>query len=331
MSREQVAGERRRCPAPMNATWSSWRRISDTTCSLLIVLPDKNHNMSTTMEEEIAAARDLGGGGALAAAARAPAAGRARVRHRLRHVAGSWPRRTPRCARAAATGARTPSPPPRCPRPRLRRACWRCRARAPPPRWRTRSMRSRRSRTVAVTAVADSPVAARRRRRRRARLRRRALGRADPLRDHGAQRCCAPTRAFDVARRRRRRASAALDAPLPVAPGEADRVDLPRPRLDVGLASEAALKLREAAQAWTEAYPAFEYRHGPISVAGPGAASSGSFGPPDEGLVESVARRRRASSSRPPLDPLAVARARPADRRSRSPRPPGSTPTARAT
>jgi fructoselysine-6-P-deglycase FrlB-like protein len=38
----------------------------------------------------------------------------------------------------------------------------------------------------------------------------------------------------------------------------------------VGLAHEAALKLREAAQAWTEAYPAFEYRHGPISIAAPG-------------------------------------------------------------
>jgi fructoselysine-6-P-deglycase FrlB-like protein len=35
-----------------------------------------------------------------------------------------------------------------------------------------------------------------------------------------------------------------------------------------GLAEEAALKLREAAGAWTESYPAMEYRHGPISVAG---------------------------------------------------------------
>ncbi len=34
----------------------------------------------------------------------------------------------------------------------------------------------------------------------------------------------------------------------------------------VGLANEAALKLREAAGAWTEAYPAMEYRHGPISA-----------------------------------------------------------------
>jgi fructoselysine-6-P-deglycase FrlB-like protein len=38
-----------------------------------------------------------------------------------------------------------------------------------------------------------------------------------------------------------------------------------------GLASEAALKLREAAGMWTEAYPAMEYRHGPIAVTGPGS------------------------------------------------------------
>jgi fructoselysine-6-P-deglycase FrlB-like protein len=35
----------------------------------------------------------------------------------------------------------------------------------------------------------------------------------------------------------------------------------------VGLANEAALKLREACSAWSESYPAMEYRHGPISVA----------------------------------------------------------------
>jgi fructoselysine-6-P-deglycase FrlB-like protein len=33
-----------------------------------------------------------------------------------------------------------------------------------------------------------------------------------------------------------------------------------------GLANEAALKLREAAGMWTEAYPAMEYRHGPVAV-----------------------------------------------------------------
>src|SRR3954469_21560161 len=34
----------------------------------------------------------------------------------------------------------------------------------------------------------------------------------------------------------------------------------------IGLANEAALKIREAAQAWAESYPAMEFRHGPISV-----------------------------------------------------------------
>lgn len=37
----------------------------------------------------------------------------------------------------------------------------------------------------------------------------------------------------------------------------------------VGLAHEAALKMREASQSWTESYPAMEYRHGPIAIAAP--------------------------------------------------------------
>ncbi|MEO9010692.1 MAG: sugar isomerase [Nakamurella sp.] len=35
----------------------------------------------------------------------------------------------------------------------------------------------------------------------------------------------------------------------------------------VGLATEAGLKMREAAIAWAESYPAMDYRHGPISLA----------------------------------------------------------------
>ncbi len=46
-----------------------------------------------------------------------------------------------------------------------------------------------------------------------------------------------------------------------------------------GLAAEAALKMREAARAWTESYPAMEYRHGPISIAGPGRVTW-MLGPP---------------------------------------------------
>ena len=37
----------------------------------------------------------------------------------------------------------------------------------------------------------------------------------------------------------------------------------------VGLANEAALKVREASASFSESYPALEYRHGPISLAGP--------------------------------------------------------------
>ncbi|WP_426562459.1 SIS domain-containing protein [Angustibacter sp. McL0619] len=55
-----------------------------------------------------------------------------------------------------------------------------------------------------------------------------------------------------------------------------------------GVAQEAALKLREAAQGWTEAYPQMEYRHGPISVAQPGRAVW-VFGRPVPGLASDIA------------------------------------------
>jgi len=63
---------------------------------------------------------------------------------------------------------------------------------------------------------------------------------------------------------------AALGRALPVDPSEFRQFVFLGQGWTVGLAHEAALKLREAASAWTEAYPAMEYRHGPISVAGPG-------------------------------------------------------------
>ena len=58
-----------------------------------------------------------------------------------------------------------------------------------------------------------------------------------------------------------------LERPLPIDPGRLRPLPLPRPGWAVGLAHEAALKLREAARAWSEAYPAMEYRHGPIATA----------------------------------------------------------------
>ncbi|HSS88865.1 MAG TPA: SIS domain-containing protein [Streptosporangiaceae bacterium] len=63
---------------------------------------------------------------------------------------------------------------------------------------------------------------------------------------------------------------AALARPLPAAPSEFTQFVFLGQGWTVGLANEAALKLREAASAWTEAYPAMEYRHGPISAAGRG-------------------------------------------------------------
>ena len=57
----------------------------------------------------------------------------------------------------------------------------------------------------------------------------------------------------------------------------------------VGLANEAALKLREAALAWAEAYPAMEYRHGPVSVSDAGGVVW-FLGAPPPGLAEEAAR-----------------------------------------
>jgi fructoselysine-6-P-deglycase FrlB-like protein len=71
----------------------------------------------------------------------------------------------------------------------------------------------------------------------------------------------------------------------------------------VGLAHEAALKLRESAQAWAEAYSAFEYRHGPISIAAP-ARVVWSHGPLDAALATRVGRTG-ATVVAPTLDPLA--------------------------
>jgi len=67
------------------------------------------------------------------------------------------------------------------------------------------------------------------------------------------------------------RAERTLTEPLPVDPTEHDHFVSLGEGWSVGLANEGALKLREAAQAWTESYPAMEFRHGPISVVHPGS------------------------------------------------------------
>lgn len=64
-------------------------------------------------------------------------------------------------------------------------------------------------------------------------------------------------------------AERALLAPLP-GPDDLDHVVFLGQGWTVGLANEAALKLRETAGARSESYPAMEYLHGPIAAAGPG-------------------------------------------------------------
>ena len=63
-------------------------------------------------------------------------------------------------------------------------------------------------------------------------------------------------------------AELSLGAPLPIDPAAFTRFVFLGRGWTVGVANEAALKLREAAGAWTESYPVMEYLHGPISASG---------------------------------------------------------------
>ena len=97
-------------------------------------------------------------------------------------------------------------------------------------------------------------------------------------------------------------AAAALERPAP-APDGAERFVFLGTGAAVGLAHEAALKLREAALTVTESYPAMEYRHGPIAIAGPGVVVW-LLGTPPAGLADDV-RRTGATVVDDDLDPLA--------------------------
>ncbi|MEU9357942.1 sugar isomerase [Streptomyces sp. NPDC048301] len=84
-----------------------------------------------------------------------------------------------------------------------------------------------------------------------------------------------------------RDAEAALREPLPEGLVECTQFSFLGRGWTVGLANEAALKMKEASLSWTESYPAMEYRHGPISIATAGTASW-MFGDAPEGLREQV-------------------------------------------
>ncbi|MCZ7419355.1 sugar isomerase [Verrucosispora sp. WMMA2121] len=115
-------------------------------------------------------------------------------------------------------------------------------------------------------------------------------------------------------------AEVAVRAPLPIDPSLIEQVTFLGRGWTIGLAQEAALKCREAATFWAEAYPAMDYRHGPISVAAPGRLVW-AFGELPDGLPEDVAATGasfahsrthgyrtvlgRWAAGRTPVDPMA--------------------------
>jgi fructoselysine-6-P-deglycase FrlB-like protein len=98
-------------------------------------------------------------------------------------------------------------------------------------------------------------------------------------------------------------AERAIAAPLPVELARFDHFVFLGHGWTVGLAHEAALKLREAAQLHTESYPAMEYRHGPLSLAGE-RSFVWVLGTPDPSIVDDVAATGARVRSRG-FDPMA--------------------------
>jgi fructoselysine-6-P-deglycase FrlB-like protein len=98
-------------------------------------------------------------------------------------------------------------------------------------------------------------------------------------------------------------ARVALEADLPTGLDTYQRFVFLGHGWTVGIAEEAALKLREAAQLHTEAYPAMEYRHGPISLADAGALVW-LMGSPDPNVADD-AEATGASVWIASLDPMA--------------------------
>ena len=82
-------------------------------------------------------------------------------------------------------------------------------------------------------------------------------------------------------------AQAVLDGTDDVTLGEAEQYSFLGMGWSIGLAHEAALKMRESSQSWTESYSSMEYRHGPIAIASPGRISW-QFGAAPEGLQAQV-------------------------------------------
>ncbi|GGS17695.1 hypothetical protein GCM10010269_66110 [Streptomyces humidus] len=158
-----------------------------------------------------------------------------------------------------------------------------------------------RTRTTAVTADPDTPVAT-------------AADHVVVL-DHADERSVVQTRFATTALTLLRAhlglhtdavvgdARTALAEPLPQGLVECEQFTFLGRGWTVGLANEAALKMREASLSWTEAYPAMEYRHGPVSISAGGRAVW-MFGAAPRGLADEV-RATGALWVGSTLDPLA--------------------------
>jgi fructoselysine-6-P-deglycase FrlB-like protein len=115
-------------------------------------------------------------------------------------------------------------------------------------------------------------------------------------------------------------AEVAVRLPLPVHAEQTEQITFLGRGWTIGVAEEAALKCREAAGYWAEAYPAMDYRHGPIAIAGPHRVVW-AFGDIPAGLADDVeatgasfvhsrhhggyAALGRWCGGRAPLDPMA--------------------------
>lgn len=95
----------------------------------------------------------------------------------------------------------------------------------------------------------------------------------------------------------------ALRSEIPADPASFDHFVFLGRGWTVGLANEAALKMREATGSWAESYPAMEYRHGPISVAGE-RSLVWTLGDVEDDIVRDVGRTG-ATVVRGELDPMA--------------------------
>ena len=100
-----------------------------------------------------------------------------------------------------------------------------------------------------------------------------------------------------------REARSALTEPLEPRTLESAQFTFLGSGMSIGIANEAALKLREASQSWTKSYPAMEFRHGPISVVGR-ASTVWVFGSPPPGLLEDT-QMTGAHVESSSLDPMA--------------------------